>query len=281
MDTLTGAQSMGSAVNAQGSLAVDQGIPAGTPLLEARGIVKYYGHVCALRSANFAVYPGEVVALLGDNGAGKSTLVKTISGVIRPDEGHLFFEGKHVTISSPIAARGLGIETVYQDLALAPDVDAATNIFLGREILRPGILGMLGMLDKKAMSQRTNEAFRTLKVGLKDGGAPVMHLSGGQRQGVAVARAVTWARKLVILDEPTAALGVVQSGRVNDLIRNIRSAGLAVVLITHNLPFVFQVADRMEVMRFGARVARFPTEGTSMEDVVAAMTGALVQEDTP
>jgi simple sugar transport system ATP-binding protein len=137
------------------------------------------------------------------------------------------------------------------------------------------------MLDKKAMSQRTNEAFRTLKVGLRDGGAPVMHLSGGQRQGVSVARAVTWARKLVILDEPTAALGVVQAGRVNELIRNIREAGLAVVLITHNLPFVFQVADRMEIMRFGARVARFRTEGTSMEDVVAAMTGALVQEDTP
>src|SRR5579871_1783335 len=239
---------MDSAVsNAAGSRVFDQGIPAGTPLLEARGIVKYYGHVCALRNSNFAVYPGEVVALLGDNGAGKSTLIKVLSVVVHPDESQIFFEGKHVTISSPIAARDLGIETVYQDLALAPDVDAATNIFLGRELVRPGILGKLGMLDKKAMKQRTNDAFRTLKVGLLDGGAPVMHLSGGQRQGVAVARAVTWARKLVILDEPTAALGVVQSGRVNDLIRNIRSAGLAVVLITHNLPFVFQVADRMEV----------------------------------
>jgi simple sugar transport system ATP-binding protein len=277
LDMLTG--NVG-ALDSQAAYGPD-GRSAPIPLLEARGIVKYYGHVCALRGANFSVYPGEVVALLGDNGAGKSTLVKAISGVIHPDEGQLFFEGNQVRISSPIDARDLGIETVYQDLALAPDLDAATNIFMGREILRPGILGKLGMLDKKAMSRRTDEAFRTLKVGLKDGGAPVMHLSGGQRQGVAVARAVTWARKLVILDEPTAALGVVQSGRVSNLIQSIRLAGLAVVLITHNLPFVFQVADRMEVMRFGARVARFQTDGASMEDVVAAMTGALVQEDTP
>lgn len=253
---------------------------AGTsPLLEARGIVKYYGHICALRKANFSVYPGEVVALLGDNGAGKSTLIKTISGVIQPDEGQILFEGRRISIPSPIAARDLGIETVYQDLALAPDLDAATNVFLGREIVRPGLLGKLGVLDQKAMRRRTNEAFRTLRVGLKDGGAPVLNLSGGQRQGVAVARAVTWARKIVLLDEPTAALGVVQAASVNEMIRRIRDAGLAVVLITHNLPFVFEVADRMEVFRLGARAARFRTNEATTEDVVAAMTGALIQEE--
>lgn len=248
------------------------------PLLEAKGIVKYYGHVNALRGANFSVHPGEVVALLGDNGAGKSTLVKTIAGVIQPDEGQIFLEGKPISISSPIVARNLGIETVYQDLSLAPDLDAASNIFLGREILRPGLLGKLGVLDKKAMRQRTNEAFHTLHVGLRDGGAPIMHLSGGQRQSVAVARAVTWAKKIVLLDEPTAALGVVQSESVSALITLIREAGLAVVLVSHNLPFVFKVANRLEVLRFGVRVACFETKEARMEDVVGAMTGAFIQE---
>ncbi len=250
-----------------------------TPLLEAKGIVKYYGHVSALRGANFSVYPGEVVALLGDNGAGKSTLVKTIAGVIEPDEGQIFLEGKPISISSPMVARNLGIETVYQDLSLAPDLDAASNIFLGREILRPGLLGKLGILDKKAMRQRTNEAFHTLHVGLRDSGAPIMHLSGGQRQSVAVARAVTWAKKIVLLDEPTAALGVVQSESVSALISLIREAGLAVVLVSHNLPFVFKVANRLEVLRFGVRVARFETNEVRMEDVVGAMTGAFIQEN--
>lgn len=250
-----------------------------TPLLEARNIVKYYGHVSALQEANFCIYPGEVVALLGDNGAGKSTLVKTISGVIRPDAGQLFFEGKPVTLSSPLAARDLGIETVYQDLALAPALDAAANIFLGREILYGGLLGKFGVLNKKAMRQRTNEVFGTLKVGLRDGGVPILHLSGGQRQGVAVSRVVTWASKIVLLDEPAAALGVVQSERVSNLIEYIRAAGRAVVLVSHNLPFVFSVSDRIEVLRLGVRVARFQTKQATMENVVGAMTGAFSQGD--
>jgi simple sugar transport system ATP-binding protein len=252
---------------------------AQVPLLEARDIVKYYGHVAALNQAQFTVYPGEVVALLGDNGAGKSTLVKTIAGVIQPDAGEMLFEGRPAQFTSPIVARSYGIETVYQDLALAPELDAAANTFLGREILKPGILGKLGVLDKKAMRQRTREAFTRLGVGLRDLGAPIMHLSGGQRQGVAVARAVLWASKLVILDEPTAALGVVQSEQVASLIRRTRDEGLSVVLISHNLPFVFGTADRMEVLRLGRRVARFITAQATMDEVVAAMTGALIQED--
>jgi simple sugar transport system ATP-binding protein len=249
------------------------------PLLEARGIVKSFGRVRALRGASFTVNAGEVVALIGDNGAGKSTLVKTLSGVQMPDDGEILFEGRPVTISSPVAARELGIETVYQDLALAPDLESSANLFLGREATRPGLLGKLGFLDKGAMRRRTEEAFKQLGVGVQDATAAVATLSGGQRQGVAVARAVTWAGKVVFMDEPTAALGVVQTRAVLDLIRRVRDTGLAVVLITHNMPEVIEVSDRVEVLRLGERVARFTTADTSMEELVGAMTGALRQED--
>jgi simple sugar transport system ATP-binding protein len=248
------------------------------PLLEARGIVKSFGRVRALRGAGFTVYPGEVVALIGDNGAGKSTLVKTLSGVYHPDGGEILFEGQPVTIPTPIAARELGIETVYQDLALAPDLESSANLFLGREATRPGLLGRLGFLDKRGMRRRTEEAFAQLGVGVQDATAAVATLSGGQRQGVAVARAVTWAGKIVFMDEPTAALGVVQTRNVLDLIRRVRDAGLSVVLISHNMPEVIEVADRVEVLRLGERVARFRTPETSMEELVAAMTGALKQD---
>ncbi len=248
------------------------------PLLEARGIVKSFGRVRALRGANFTVYPAEVVALIGDNGAGKSTLIKALSGVIHPDEGEILFEGRPVTISHPVAARELGIETVYQDLALAPDLESSANLFLGREETRAGLLGKLGFLDKRAMRRRTEEAFKQLGVGVQDASAAVATLSGGQRQGVAVARAVTWAGKVVFMDEPTAALGVVQTRNVLDLIRRVRDRGLAVVLISHNMPEVMEVADRVEVLRLGERVARFTTADTTMEDLVGAMTGALQQD---
>jgi simple sugar transport system ATP-binding protein len=244
-------------------------------LLEARGIVKSFGRVRALRGASFTVHPGEVVALIGDNGAGKSTLVKILSGVLQPDGGEIRFEGGEVAIANPIAARQLGIETVYQDLALAPDLESSANLFLGREDLRPGILGRLGFLDKAAMRRRTREAFGQLGVGVQDPTAPVATLSGGQRQGVAVARAVTWAGKLVFMDEPTAALGVVQTRAVLRLIRRVRDTGLSVVLISHNMPEVMEVSDRIEVLRLGERVAQFKTAETTMEDLVAAMTGAL------
>src|SRR5215217_7225152 len=231
------------------------------PLLEARGIVKSFGRVRALRGADFTVQAGEVVALIGDNGAGKSTLVKTLSGVHPPDH-----------------ARELGIETVYQDLALAPDLESSANLFLGREATRGGLLGKLGFLDNGAMRKRTKEAFTTLGVGVQDVEAPVANFSGGQRQGVAVARAVTWASKVVFMDEPTAALGVVQTRKVLELIRRVRDTGLAVVLISHNMPDVLAVADRVEVLRLGVRVAQYKTSDVTMETLVGAMTGAIGKE---
>jgi len=248
------------------------------PLLDARGIVKSFGRVRALRGADFSVYPGEVVALIGDNGAGKSTLVKTLSGVHPPDAGTISFEGKEVHLHSPEDARVLGIETVYQDLALAPDLESSANLFLGREQMRGGLLGKLGFYDNAAMRKRTKEAFTTLGVGVQDVEAPVANFSGGQRQGVAVARAVTWASKVVFMDEPTAALGVVQTAKVLELIRRVRDTGLSVVLISHNMPDVLAVSDRVEVLRLGERVARFKTSEVTMETLVGAMTGAIGKE---
>ncbi len=249
------------------------------PVLEARQIVKRFGRVQALRGANLTVYPEEVVALVGDNGAGKSTLVKTMVGVHPPDGGEILFQGKPVTVNTPHDARDLGIETVYQDLALAAEVDPAANMFLGREIMRSGPLGKLGFLDKPAMRRRSEEAFKSLGVSIQDTSARVANMSGGQRQGIAICRAVTWASKIVFMDEPTAALGVVQTRNVLDQIRRVREHGLSVVLISHNMPEVFEVADRIEVLRLGERVARLRPKDVSMEDVVAAMTGALTFHD--
>ena len=248
------------------------------PLLEAKDIVKSFGRVRALRGASFSVYPGEVVALVGDNGAGKSTLIKALAGVHAPDGGEILFEGEPVTISSPLAAREMGIETVYQDLALAPELDPASNLYLGREIMRPGLIGKLGFLDKGAMKRGSRESFDSLGVAIQDVAANVATMSGGQRQGVAVARAVTWASKVVFMDEPTAALGVMQTRAVLDLIRRVRDRGVSVVLISHNMPEVLEVSDRIEVLRLGQRVARFQAAGTTMEQIVGAMTGALTQE---
>ncbi|TDD09705.1 sugar ABC transporter ATP-binding protein [Saccharopolyspora terrae] len=249
------------------------------PLLEARDLVKRYGSVEALRGASFTVHPGEVVALIGDNGAGKSTLVKCLSGVEQPDSGQILVDGKPVSLDSPTAARGHGIETAYQDLAVAPDLDPAANLFLGREIRRPGLLGKLGMLDKAKMRAEATEQFAKFGVSLPDLSVPIGALSGGQRQSVAVARSVAWASRLVFLDEPTAALGVVQRERVLDVVRRVRDTGMAVVLISHNMPEVLSVADRVEVLRLGSRVARFNAAEAKLEDLVGAMTGALSQED--
>jgi simple sugar transport system ATP-binding protein len=246
----------------------------GKPILEARDVVKTYGHVQALRGANFSAHAGEVVALIGDNGAGKSTLIKVISGVARPNSGEILFEGRPVQIPSPSAAQRLGIETVYQDLSLAPDLDGAANIYLGREVVRAGLLGKLGVLDKHAMRDGAAKAFSQLGVAIKDPDAVVAYLSGGQRQGVAVARAASWASKVIIMDEPTAALGVVQSARVLDVIRRVRERGLAVILISHNMPEVLEVADRIEVLRLGQRVATLARADATLESLVGAMTGA-------
>ncbi|PKW19731.1 ATP-binding cassette domain-containing protein [Saccharopolyspora spinosa] len=249
------------------------------PLLEARDLVKRYGSVEALRGASFTVRQGEVVALVGDNGAGKSTLVKCLSGVEQPDSGQILVSGRPVTLDSPAAARAHGIETAYQDLAVAPDLDPAANLFLGREIRRPGLLGRLGMLDKAKMRTRAAEQFAKFGVSLQDLSVPIGSLSGGQRQSVAVARSVAWADKLVFMDEPTAALGVVQRKRVLDVIRRVRDTGISVVLISHNMPEVLSVSDRVEVLRLGSRVARFSAAEATLEDLVGAMTGALSQED--
>jgi simple sugar transport system ATP-binding protein len=250
-----------------------------TPLLQARELRKSYGSVQALRGASFDVDAGEVVALIGDNGAGKSTLVKCLSGVERPDSGEILIEGRPVVLDSPTAARAHGIETAYQDLAVAPDLDPAANLFLGRELRRPGLLGALGMLDKAAMRRQAAEQFARLGVTLQDIDVPIGSLSGGQRQSVAVARSVVWASRVVFLDEPTAALGVVQRERVLDVVRKVRDTGIAVVLISHNMPEVLAVADRIEVLRLGARVARFTASDVTLEQLVGAMTGALVHEE--
>lgn len=247
-------------------------------VLEARELVKHYGSVEALRGASFAAREGEVVALIGDNGAGKSTLVKCLSGAEQPNSGEILLDGERITLDSPTTARRLGIETVYQDLAVAPELDPAGNLFLGRELYRRGLLGKLGMLDKAEMRRRAVLEFARLGVQLQSADVPIGALSGGQRQSVAVARSVVWARKVVFMDEPTAALGVLQRERVLEVIRRVRDEGMAVVLISHNMPEVLAVADRVEVLRLGRRVARFDAAQASLEDLVAAMTGALTQE---
>jgi simple sugar transport system ATP-binding protein len=248
---------------------------AGHAALEARGIVKTFGHVEALRGANFDVQAGEIVALVGDNGAGKSTLVKVLSGVHQPDRGQILVEGMTATFDSPHAAQESGVCTVYQDLALPLDLDPAACLYLGREITRGGILGRLGVLDTKAMRQGADAELRRLGVSLLDSAAPVAALSGGQRQSVAAARASLWGRKVVFFDEPTAALGVVQTARVLDLLRHIRDQGLGVVLISHSMPDVLAVADRVHVLRLGQTVATYQASDASTEDLVGAMTGAL------
>ena len=254
-------------------------VPPVQPLLEARRLFKRYGHVEALKGASFTVQPSEVVALVGDNGAGKSTLVKCLSGAVRPDSGEIVVEGRPLTFQSPMDAQRHGIETVYQDLALAPDLTPAANLYLGRELLRPGLLGRMHVLDRGAMVREAKLAFARLGIRLGDDGAPVAALSGGQRQSIAVARAVAWASRVIFMDEPTAALGVLQRERVLEVVRSVRDAGISVVLISHNMPEVLAVADRIEVLRLGARVAVFDTKQASLEDLVSAMTGALTHEE--
>lgn len=246
-----------------------------TPLLEAQDIHKSYGHVDVLRGVDFSVHVGEVTALIGDNGAGKSTLVKILSGVQHADRGDIVYKGESVRFLSPLDARDRGIETVYQDLALAPDLGPAENTFAGREIMRSGLLGRLGVIDKAAMRARALEAFVSLGTDVKDMDAPVAALSGGQRQSVAICRSVMWANDLVFMDEPTAALGVRQTRKVLDVIRRVADQGVAVVLISHNMPEVLQVSDRVQVLRMGRRVAEYRRGEADVETLVGAMTGAL------
>jgi fructose transport system ATP-binding protein len=250
-----------------------------TPVLEARGLVKRYGQVTALDGADFELYPGEILAVIGDNGAGKSTLIKALSGALIPDEGEILVDGTPVQFRGPLDARRHGIETVYQDLALATALDISENIFLGREIRRQGLAGsLLRMLDKRRMRSDANAYMQDLKIGINSMGQAVETLSGGQRQGVAVARSAAFARNVVIMDEPTAALGVKESHMVLDLIRQVRDRGLPVILISHNMPQVFEVADRVHIQRLGKRVAVIEPRNFKMSDAVAIMTGAMVGE---
>jgi len=246
-----------------------------TPVLEASGLVKRYGHVTAMAGCDFELRPGEILAVIGDNGAGKSTLIKALSGALVPDEGTIKLDGREVRFHSPLDARRQGIETVYQDLAVAPALTIAENLFLGRELRRAGVSGrVFRMLSKKQMLREAREHMDELKIGIRSMRQAVETLSGGQRQGVAVARSAAFARHVVIMDEPTAALGVKESSMVLDLILRIRERGLPVILISHNMPHVFDVSDRIHIQRLGRRAALLETKSISMPDAVAIMTGA-------
>jgi len=244
-------------------------------VLRARGLRKQYGHVIALDGADFDVRAGEILAVIGDNGAGKSSLIKALSGALSPDAGEIQLDGRTVRFSSPADARAAGIETVYQDLALAPAMSIAENLFLGREVRRTGLAGsLLRQLDRPRMQREAADALAALGVNIRSITQAVETLSGGQRQGIAVARSAAFARHVVILDEPTAALGVRESGMVLDLITRVRDRGLSVVLISHNMPHVFQLADRIHIQRLGKRAALVDTASITMTDAVAVMTGA-------
>jgi fructose transport system ATP-binding protein len=247
-----------------------------TPVVSAKGIVKRYGHVTAIDHSDFELRPGEILAVIGDNGAGKSSIVKAICGATVPDEGEILIEGKQINFSSPIEARDMGIEIVYQNLALSPALSIADNMFTGRELRKPGFLGkFLRMLDKPAMEKFARDKLTELGLmTVQSIKQPVETLSGGQRQGVAVARAAAFATKLIIMDEPTAALGVKESRKVLELIKDVRARGIPIILISHNMPHVFEVADRIHIHRLGKRLCTIDPKDYTMSDAVAFMTGA-------
>ena len=251
-------------------------------VMQAKGLVKRYGQVTALDGADFELRAGEILAVIGDNGAGKSSLIKCLSGATVPDEGSIQLDGQPVRFKTPIDARHAGIECCYQDLAVAPAMTIAENLFLGREMRRPGLAGNLfRMLDKKKMLETATARMADLKVGIRSMTQAVETLSGGQRQCVAVARAAAFAEHVVILDEPTAALGVKEGNMVLELIRRVRDKGLPVILISHNMPHVFEIADRIHVARLGRRAAVLNPKKISMSDTVAVMTGAIPPEQIP
>jgi fructose transport system ATP-binding protein len=251
-------------------------------VMQAKGLIKRYGQVTALDGADFELRAGEILAVIGDNGAGKSSLIKCLSGASIPDEGEIVLDGKPIHFRNPMDARRVGIETVYQDLAVAPAMTIAENLFLGREVRRSGFLGdVLRMLDKKKMLEQSIARMQDLKVGIRSMTQAVETLSGGQRQCVAVARAAAFAEHVVILDEPTAALGVKEGNMVLELIRRIRDKGLPVILISHNMPHVFEIADRIHVARLGRRAAILNPKKISMSDTVAVMTGAMPPDQIP
>ncbi|MBI1171647.1 ATP-binding cassette domain-containing protein [bacterium] len=251
------------------------------PVIKARGLMKRYGTVVAMNGADFDLYPGEICGVIGDNGAGKSTLIKALSGAVTPDHGTIELEGKLVHFRSPDDARNVGIETVYQNLAMSPALSIADNMFLGREWRKPGFLGnVLRMTDRARMNEFARAKLSELGLmTIQNIDQAVETLSGGQRQGVAVARAAAFGSKVVILDEPTAALGVKESRRVLDLIKDVRARGIPIILISHNMPHVFEVCDRVHVHRLGRRLCVIDPKQHSMSDAVAYMTGAKLPDD--
>ena len=244
------------------------------PILSVRSLTKHFGGLTAVNGVSWDIFPGEVVALLGDNGAGKSTLIKCISGVYQPDEGEIFFEGRQTRFARPIDARQMGIETIYQDLALANNLDVGANIFLGREVKKRYFGGLINTLDEKMMLSESEQALDSLEIHFPNLTQPIESLSGGQRQAVAIARAVYWDAKLMIMDEPTNNLGVPEQHKVLELIRKLRDQGVPVILITHTLPDVFAVSDRLMVMHRGRKVTEKKTADTSTEELVQYMVGA-------
>ena len=253
---------------------------AAQPILQAKGLMKRYGTVVAMSGANFELYPGEIVAVIGDNGAGKSTLIKALSGAVIPDHGEILLDGAPIRFKSPEDARNAGIETVYQTLAMSPALSIAENMFLGREWRKPGFMGQyLRQMDRPRMEKFARDKLSELGLmTIQNIHQAVETLSGGQRQGVAVARAAAFGSKVVILDEPTAALGVKESRRVLDLIRDVRSRGIPIILISHNMPHVFEVADRIHIHRLGTRLGVIKPSDYTMSDAVAFMTGAKLPE---
>jgi ABC-type sugar transport system ATPase subunit len=244
------------------------------PALQAEGISKHYGAVTALKDVHLQLAPGEVLGIVGDNGAGKSTLMQILSGGLAPSRGQILLDGQPVAFRSPSEARDAGIETVYQDLALAPDLTVWENMFLGREQLAKGPARWLGVLDKKAMVRRSHEELARTKIRIPSAGGFCRSLSGGQRQAIAVARAVAWGSKILLMDEPTAALGVEQQARVGELVRSVRDHGVGVAIVSHNLPQVKQLCDRVAVLFRGQLVATLPAADASVEEIVMWITGA-------
>ena len=250
------------------------------PILKGRNLVKRYGRVTALDHCDFDLYPGEILAVIGDNGAGKSTLIKAVSGAVVPDEGEVWLEGKQVRFHSPMEARDAGIETVYQTLAMSPALSITDNMFMGREIRKAGVMGkFFRQLDRPAMEKFARDKLSDLGLmTIQNINQAVETLSGGQRQGVAVARAAAFGSKVIILDEPTAALGVKESRKVLELILDVKSRGIPIILISHNMPHVFEVADRIHIHRLGRRLTVIDPKDYTMSDAVAFMTGAKEPE---
>jgi fructose transport system ATP-binding protein len=272
-----------TSVASEEAVAGNQPTDSRQPVLEARKIVKTFGRVVGLDGVDLQLFPGEVLAIIGDNGAGKSTLIKCLTGALTPDAGEILLDGQPVVFKRPQDAREAGIETVYQTLAVAPALDITSNLYLGREFRRKGPLGsVLRMLDKGGMKSAAEKSMAELGIGtIQDMSQAVETLSGGQRQAVAVARSAAFATKLVILDEPTAALGVRETGQVLKLIQEVKNRGLPVILISHNMPNVFEVADRIHIQRLGGSAGIITPKSHTMSEAVAIMTGATTLADTP